>query len=157
MAPRGRSRRAARAKPAPALAVEAGPATQAAKAPQDAQSLHRLNREWHIAGDLVSEQTFTPDISPPRPSARITHSEPTIRDPRLGVLPTRLGVLPTRLGAFLHDELSKQPRLGISNTRLGVPLFKASWSHHAFNAQRPALNAQRPLPSSLGSKKRLSV
>ncbi|MED6137835.1 hypothetical protein PIB30_068783 [Stylosanthes scabra] len=56
MAPRGCSRKAARAEPAPAPAEEAGPAAPTAKAPQDAQSLHRLNREWHIADDLMKDR-----------------------------------------------------------------------------------------------------
>ncbi|MED6209297.1 hypothetical protein PIB30_053310 [Stylosanthes scabra] len=88
--------------------------------------------------------------SSPRPGAKIAHSEPTIRDPRLGVLPTRLGVLP-------HVEFRKQPRLGVSNTRLGVPSSK---SHGAISFQR--LSVQPVTPSvpcsaSLGSKQRPSI
>ncbi|MED6184749.1 hypothetical protein PIB30_050538 [Stylosanthes scabra] len=62
MAPRRRSKRAARVEPAPAPAEEVGPAAQAAEAPQDAQSLHRLNREWHIAeGDgIIAQALFLP-------------------------------------------------------------------------------------------------
>ncbi|MED6135159.1 hypothetical protein PIB30_043592 [Stylosanthes scabra] len=50
MAPRGRSRRAARADPAPEPAEEAG--QPAGEAPQAAQILSRLNREYHIADAL---------------------------------------------------------------------------------------------------------
>ncbi|MED6216820.1 hypothetical protein PIB30_011411 [Stylosanthes scabra] len=59
MAPWRRFKRAARAEPAPGPADEAGPAAQETEAPQAAQSLHRLNRDWHIAGDLVLLLPYT--------------------------------------------------------------------------------------------------
>ncbi|MED6193196.1 hypothetical protein PIB30_016927 [Stylosanthes scabra] len=52
MAPRGRSRRVARAEPAPELAEEAGQSAPAGEAPQAVESLSRLNREYQIAGAL---------------------------------------------------------------------------------------------------------
>ncbi|MED6132500.1 hypothetical protein PIB30_019642 [Stylosanthes scabra] len=51
MASRRRSRRAARAEPHPRPAEDAGLAAQTVEATQDAD-LHRLNCDWHIAGDL---------------------------------------------------------------------------------------------------------
>ncbi|MED6209412.1 hypothetical protein PIB30_054420 [Stylosanthes scabra] len=53
MAPRGRSRRAARAEPAPEPAKEAGQDAPAGEAPQAVQSLSRLNREYHVASALL--------------------------------------------------------------------------------------------------------
>ncbi|MED6169386.1 hypothetical protein PIB30_020862 [Stylosanthes scabra] len=53
MAPRGRSRRAARAAPAPELAEEADQGAPARVAPQAVESLSRLNRDYHIAGALA--------------------------------------------------------------------------------------------------------
>ncbi|MED6179987.1 hypothetical protein PIB30_006104 [Stylosanthes scabra] len=52
MAPRGRSRRAARAAPAPEPAEEVGQGAPAGGAPQAVESLSRLNRNYHIAGAL---------------------------------------------------------------------------------------------------------
>ncbi|MED6217872.1 hypothetical protein PIB30_021669 [Stylosanthes scabra] len=53
MAPRGRSRRAAGAAPAPEPAEEAGQGTPARGAPHAEESLSRLNRDYHIAGALA--------------------------------------------------------------------------------------------------------
>ncbi|MED6136364.1 hypothetical protein PIB30_055482, partial [Stylosanthes scabra] len=52
MAPRERSRRAARAAPAPEPAEEVGQGAPAGRAPQAVESLSRLNRNYHIAGAL---------------------------------------------------------------------------------------------------------
>ncbi|MED6125490.1 hypothetical protein PIB30_068990 [Stylosanthes scabra] len=57
MAPRGRSRRAARTDLAPEPTEEAG--QPAREAPQAAKSLSRLNREYHIAG-AVREEVLLP-------------------------------------------------------------------------------------------------
>ncbi|MED6126109.1 hypothetical protein PIB30_075208 [Stylosanthes scabra] len=53
MAPRERSRRAARAAPAPEPAEEVGQGAPAGGAPQAVESLSRLNRNYHIAGALA--------------------------------------------------------------------------------------------------------
>ncbi|MED6146417.1 hypothetical protein PIB30_034331 [Stylosanthes scabra] len=58
MAPRGRSRRAVRAEPAPGLAEEAGQAAQAGEAPQAIESLLRLNREYHNPGVLIERESI---------------------------------------------------------------------------------------------------
>ncbi|MED6162844.1 hypothetical protein PIB30_074295 [Stylosanthes scabra] len=90
-----------------------------------------------------SEQPSTPGTNPPRPGTRIAHSEPTISDPRLGVL--------------LHVELSKQPRLGVSNTRLGVP---SSSLMESSSFQRPRVQPVTPsvpCSASLDSKQRLGA
>ncbi|MED6161248.1 hypothetical protein PIB30_058925 [Stylosanthes scabra] len=53
MAPRGRSRRVARAAPAPEPAEEAGQGAPAGGAPQAVESLSRLNCDYHIACALA--------------------------------------------------------------------------------------------------------
>ncbi|MED6168682.1 hypothetical protein PIB30_013664 [Stylosanthes scabra] len=58
MAPRRRSRRAARAEPAPGPAEEASQGAPAGEAPQAGESLSRLNREYHIAGALVERESI---------------------------------------------------------------------------------------------------
>ncbi|MED6137069.1 hypothetical protein PIB30_061454 [Stylosanthes scabra] len=64
MAPRGRSRRAARAALAPKPAEEAGQDAPAGGAPQAIESLSRLNRDYHIAGALresvIAQALFLP-------------------------------------------------------------------------------------------------
>ncbi|MED6157170.1 hypothetical protein PIB30_020837 [Stylosanthes scabra] len=62
MAPRGRSRRAARAAPAPEPAEEAGQGAPAGGAPQAVESLSRLNRDYHIAGALEHYQQQSWDM-----------------------------------------------------------------------------------------------
>ncbi|MED6160012.1 hypothetical protein PIB30_047504 [Stylosanthes scabra] len=52
MAPRGRSRRQSREDDRDEQLGGAGPDALAAPVPQEGEGLHRLNREWHIAGAL---------------------------------------------------------------------------------------------------------
>ncbi|MED6142639.1 hypothetical protein PIB30_115804, partial [Stylosanthes scabra] len=52
MAPRGRSRRQSREDNRDEQPGGAGPDAQAAPVPPEGEDLHRLNREWHIAGAL---------------------------------------------------------------------------------------------------------
>ncbi|MED6217273.1 hypothetical protein PIB30_016086 [Stylosanthes scabra] len=59
MASRGRSRRAARAEPAPEPAEEAGQGAPAGEVPQAVENLSRLNRDYHVAGAL-SEKVLLP-------------------------------------------------------------------------------------------------
>ncbi|MED6196683.1 hypothetical protein PIB30_049614 [Stylosanthes scabra] len=73
-----------------------------------------------------------------RPGARIAHSEPTIRDPRLGVLSPGLGVL-------FHVELSNQltPRRQQHTPRR--PFLSLMKSSSFQTPKRPTINAQRLL------------
>ncbi|MED6227659.1 hypothetical protein PIB30_115921, partial [Stylosanthes scabra] len=52
MARKGRSRRPARESAQDERADEAGADAQAGQVPQEEEDLHRLNRDWHIAGAL---------------------------------------------------------------------------------------------------------
>ncbi|MED6220388.1 hypothetical protein PIB30_044328 [Stylosanthes scabra] len=52
MAPKGHSRRPARENVQGERADEAGADAQAGQVPQEEEDLHRLNRDWHIAGAL---------------------------------------------------------------------------------------------------------
>ncbi|MED6220545.1 hypothetical protein PIB30_045801 [Stylosanthes scabra] len=90
-----------------------------------------------------------PGDSPQRPGGRITHSEPIVSDPRLGVLPTRLSVPH-------HIELSKQPRLGVWAPRrpflLGL-MKTSSFQRSSVQLSTPSVSCS----ASQDSKQRLGV
>ncbi|MED6195315.1 hypothetical protein PIB30_036786 [Stylosanthes scabra] len=95
---------------------------------------------------VVAEQRPTPRRQSSTPKRQNQHSEPIVREPHLGVIPTCLGVL-------LHPRAQQTAMLGVILTRLGVTIF---WPHEtssfhtlkclATNAQASGTNAQ-VLPS----------